>query len=123
MLRRGSYEIVYDNGKDAGGCKYSGQRIEGDVYMVSVKLCEGLFGKVSVMHADTKEILWEGKSGQKAEFEVAEDTPVWFIWGILQTPNLNETVKKDGNYELIFRMKPFKSEYSLIDLDEPYEEV
>ncbi|MCR5283109.1 MAG: hypothetical protein K6E18_07030 [Lachnospiraceae bacterium] len=83
--------------------------------MVSIDICQGLWGKVSIINKETKEQLWEGKSGETAEFPSAPTMPIAIIWGIIQTPNVIETVTDGSDYELVFRMKPFKSEYYLVE--------
>ena len=89
--------------------------------MVSIDLCPGLWGKVSVVNGETKEMLWQGKSGQTAEFEALDTMPIEIIWGILQTPNVKETINDGASYEMVFRMKPFGAEYFLVrkDLAQP----
>ena len=82
--------------------------------MVSIQICQGLWGKVTIINADTKEELWKGKSGELAKFEVSADTPIHIIWGIFQTPNVSETVSDGKEYEVIFRMTPFAAKYFLV---------
>ncbi len=86
--------------------------------MVSIDICKGLWGKVSVTDTETKKELWQGKSGQTASFAVDGEKQITMIWGIFQTPNLKETVKDGGEYELICRIRPFGAEYSLISKEE-----
>ena len=83
--------------------------------MVTIDICEGLMGKVSIINTETKEKLWEGKSGDTAKLKSDPSMTVSVIWGLLQTPNVTETVTDGKDYELIFRMKPFRSEYYLIE--------
>ena len=84
------------------------------VIMVRIDICSGLWGKVSVVNAESRQELWQGKSGQTAEFESAPSMPIEIIWGILRTPNVRENVFDGCDYELIFRMTPFKAEYYLV---------
>ncbi|MCR5337086.1 MAG: hypothetical protein K6E75_00875 [Lachnospiraceae bacterium] len=85
--------------------------------MVSIKISEGLWGKVTIVNSDTKEQLWQGKSGQTAQFEMDGSVPVEIIWGIFQTPNAKETVTDGTDYELIFRMGPFGAKYSIVEAE------
>ena len=89
--------------------------------MVKIHLCPGLFGKVTIVNAETKEELWQGKSGVIAEIDVTGTVPIEIIWGILQTPNVKENVTEGEEYELIFRMTTFKSEYYLVKWEDENE--
>ena len=82
--------------------------------MVSIEICRGLWGKVSVIDAKSRKELWTGKSGETAEFEASDMMPIEIIWGILQTPNVKENVCDGNDYELVFRMKPFGAQYYLM---------
>ena len=89
--------------------------------MVRIAICEGLWGKVSIIQCGTQKKLWEGKSRDLAEFALPDglqEAEIAIIWGILQTPNVKTTVQDEKSYELIFRMKPFAAEYSLIPQEE-----
>ena len=85
--------------------------------MVSIRICEGLWGKVSIINGETREQLWQGKSSQTATFESAPAMPIEIIWGIFQTPNVKETVTDGNDYEVIFRMGPFGAKYSLVEVE------
>ena len=85
--------------------------------MVSIRICEGLWGKVTIINGETRDELWQGKSSQTATFASAPTMPIEIIWGIFQTPNVKETVTDGTDYEVIFRMGPFGAKYSLVETE------
>lgn len=71
---------------------------------VNIKVCNGLAGTVKIFNVDTEELLWSGKAGTIATFEVSGITEIGISWGFhsnLKHAN-KYTVKGNEKYHLTF---------------------
>ena len=73
---------------------------------VRIKIANGLLGDVTVFKIKDLTILWQGKAGQIAAFDVEEETEIGVVWGIGR-PKANvdakETVKGGDKLQLVQR--------------------
>ena len=73
---------------------------------VTIKLCNGLAGKVQIFDMNTLQVFWTWKAGQVATFDVSEETEIGIVWGIGK-PNAkcDTTAKVKGNerYNLVWQ--------------------
>lgn len=71
---------------------------------VSIKICNGLAGKVKVCKVDDSSVLWIGKAGQVAKFKIDEDTLVGFTWGFGSHGLIHQIlVQANHKYELAWQ--------------------
>lgn len=64
---------------------------------VSIKICNGLLGKVRIYDMATFKLLWEGKAGQIAVFDVIDETEVGICWGIGKPEKCDRKARVRGN--------------------------
>ena len=63
-----------------------------------IKICNGLAGKVRIFDINTFEVLWTGKAGQVAAFDVSKETEIGIVWGFAKlSAKCNITAKVKGN--------------------------
>lgn len=68
---------------------------------VVIKICNGLAGIVKIFNTSTQQILWTGRAGQIAEFNITESTPIGIIWGLNKLSS--KTVKAPTTIKQIVR--------------------
>ena len=69
---------------------------------VVIKIASGLIGTIKVHNMDTGAILWQGKAGQIARFDVESPTHIGLTWGLMKKPprEYQVNVKARERYEL-----------------------
>ena len=50
--------------------------------VVSIKTPNNLLGTVYIVEVDTRKVLWSGKPGQMAKFEIAKPIEIGIAWGV-----------------------------------------
>lgn len=85
---------------------------------VRIKICGGLPGTVKVCNLDTEEVLWSGKAGQIARFNVNEPTNIYVTWGFGgHNKDCTANAKAGDRYSLSYKQGFFVGGYVLNQVD------
>ena len=73
---------------------------------VSIKTPNNLAGKVRIVNASSRSVLWSGNAGQVAKFEITHPTEIGIMWGIQGVnakfyPGATAYVQAGKRYEMV----------------------
>lgn len=86
---------------------------------VSIKIANGLAGSVNIHELPSMNVLWSGKSGQIAKFEITQPTEIGIRWGIGKKflPGATICVEAGKKYELTMRQGFFTTGICINEVD------
>lgn len=88
--------------------------------IVTIKIADGLAGKVNIFEVSTSRSLWLGRAGAVAEFKIEKPTKIGIGWGLnnkIATDDTTMTVEAGKKYELAWTQSFFSSNVVLRRVD------
>lgn len=115
------YQKVSSMAEKCPDCGYplAANRTDGEVAIV---IMSGLAGKVKILDADNGDsIIWKGRAGQIARFNIQKDTRIGIGWGVRPNTPSSEVginlVKAGKKYELKMTRGFFFNKITLVEID------
>ena len=86
---------------------------------VSIKIANGLGGSVNIHETSTMNVIWSGRSGQIAKFEVLQPIEIGIRWGVGKKflPGAVARVEAGKKYELVIRQGFFSIGVCINEVD------
>ena len=84
---------------------------------VSIKIANGLAGTVNICELPGMNVLWSGKAGQIAKFEITHPIEIGIRWGMANKPYATTHVEAGKKYELAWRQGFLASSVCINEVD------
>ena len=86
---------------------------------VSIKIANGLAGSVNIYELSSMNVIWSGKSGQIAKFEITQPIEIGILWGAGKKFLPGATIRVEANkkYELAMRQGFFTTGVCINEVD------
>ena len=86
---------------------------------VSIKIANGLAGSVNIYELPSMNVIWSGKSGQIARFEITQPIEIGILWGAGKKflPGATIRVEAGKKYELAWRQGFLTSSVCINEVD------
>ena len=87
--------------------------------VVSIKIANGLAGSVNIYEVSSMKVVWSGKSGQIAKFEITQPIEIGILWGAGKKflPGATIRVEAGKKYELATRQGFFSYGVCINEVD------